>query len=233
MGWPLATFNAHGAFLKNTSTKRKSLLISLDVLLKLVCIWAVPNIFKQTASSRSMLCQSWRIFLNSRCQKRSCGLRLNSFFPHSYDGMGMPLMYRHSHRLDLLKLVCICAVPNNFTQVFSAGSNECKLTFGRENVWYHSRDGKPRISDTIENEQLPELFWKMKMADAKQPENRIAYACWPTNENSFATFLVDRNDYHCFNHDILEKPLQRFSHPDAIDAKISFWLIVYHHEECF
>ena len=124
VGWPLATFNAHGAFLKNTSTKRKSHLTSLHVLLKLVCICAVPNIFKHAASGRSMLCQSWRIFLNSRCQKWSCGLSLNSFFPQPYDGMGMSFIYRHSHRLDLLKLVCICAVPNNSTQVFSAGINE-------------------------------------------------------------------------------------------------------------
>ena len=65
------------------------------------------------------------------------------------------------------------------------------------------------------------------MVNAKQPENRTAYACKPTNENWFATFLVDRNDFHCFNHDIVEKRLKRFSNPDAINAKFSFWLIVY------
>ena len=66
------------------------------------------------------------------------------------------------------------------------------------------------------------------MVNATQTENRTAYACRPTNEDSLAAFLVDRNDYHFFNRDIVEngeKPLQLFSHPDAnhaIDATISF-----------
>ena len=43
------------------------------------------------------------------------------------------------------------------------------------------------------------------MVNATQTENRTAYACRPTNENSLAAFLVDRNDYHFFNRDFLEK----------------------------
>ena len=43
------------------------------------------------------------------------------------------------------------------------------------------------------------------MVNATQTENRTAYACRPTNEDSLAAFLVDRNDYHFFNRDILEK----------------------------
>ena len=72
------------------------------------------------------------------------------------------------------------------------------------------------------------------MVNATQTENRTAYACRPTNEDSLATFLVDRNDYHFFNRDIiiLEKSvaLATFFIPDAIDATNSFWLIVYHEE---
>ena len=44
------------------------------------------------------------------------------------------------------------------------------------------------------------------MVNATQTENRTAYACRPTNEDSIAAFLVDRNDYHFFNCDIVEKP---------------------------
>ena len=73
------------------------------------------------------------------------------------------------------------------------------------------------------------------MVHATQTENRIAYACRPTNEDSLATFLVDRNDDHFLNRDIiiLEKSvaLATFFIPDAIDATNSFWLIAYH-EEC-
>ena len=74
------------------------------------------------------------------------------------------------------------------------------------------------------------------MVHAEPPENRIVYAFRPTNEKQFATFLVDRNDYHFFNRDIVEneeKQLNLFSHPDAnhaIHATTSFWLIVYHEE---
>ena len=74
------------------------------------------------------------------------------------------------------------------------------------------------------------------MVHATQTENRTEYACRPTNKDSLATFLVDRNDDHFLNRDIiiLEKSvaLATFFIPDAIDATNSFWLIVYH-EECF
>ena len=43
------------------------------------------------------------------------------------------------------------------------------------------------------------------MVNATQTENRTEYACRPTNEDSLAAFLVDRNDYHFFNRDIFEK----------------------------
>ena len=43
------------------------------------------------------------------------------------------------------------------------------------------------------------------MVNATQTENRTEYACRPTNEDSLVTFLFDRNDYHFFNRDILEK----------------------------
>ena len=43
------------------------------------------------------------------------------------------------------------------------------------------------------------------MVNATQTENQTEYACRPTNEDSLAAFLVDRNDYHFFNRDILEK----------------------------
>ena len=58
------------------------------------------------------------------------------------------------------------------------------------------------------------------MVNATQTENRTEYACRPTNEDSLAAFLVDRNDYHFFYHDILEKnvALASFFFPDAIDA---------------
>ena len=70
------------------------------------------------------------------------------------------------------------------------------------------------------------------MVNATQTENRTEYACRPTNEDSLAAFLVDRNDYHFFNRDILEKnmALATFFIPDAIDATNSFWLITYHEE---
>ena len=42
--------------------------------------------------------------------------------------------------------------------------------------------------------QIAELLLEKKMVHAEQPENRAAYAFWPTNEKSLATFLVDRND---------------------------------------
>ena len=74
------------------------------------------------------------------------------------------------------------------------------------------------------------------MVNATQTENRTEFACRPTNEDSLATSLVDRNDDHFFNRDIiiLEKSvaLATFFIPDAIDATNSFWLIVYH-EECY
>ena len=66
-------------------------------------------------------------------------------------------------------------------------------------------------------------------------KNQTAYACWPTNENSLAAFLVDRNDYRFFNREILEKPSQLFSHSSAIDATNPFLVdrFIYHHLDCF
>ena len=64
------------------------------------------------------------------------------------------------------------------------------------------------------------------MVHAEQPENRTAYAFWPTNEYSIEAFLVERNDQRFFNRDIIGKPSQLFAHPDAINALVDLYLIV-------
>ena len=61
---------------------------------------------------------------------------------------------------------------------------------------------------------------KKKMVHAEQPENRAAYAFWPTNEKHRPTFLVDRNYYHFFGPIILDGNQSFFWHPNAIDETI-------------
>ena len=56
------------------------------------------------------------------------------------------------------------------------------------------------------------------MIHVEKPENRPTYVFCPTNKRPLATFLIDRNDEHFLDSDILEKPIPVFFHPDASHA---------------
>ena len=140
--------------------------------------------------------------------KTKLWVKFEFFFPS--------ILWRNGHAIHLpsfasFRLVEIglhlCCSKQFHTSFFSW--NWCKLTFGRENVWY-TRWQTENLRYHRKRAIEPELFWKMKMVDAKQPENRTAYALRPTNEKPFASFLVVRNDWAFFDHDIGEKPSQLF-----------------------
>ena len=74
------------------------------------------------------------------------------------------------------------------------------------------------------------------MVNATQTENRTAYAYRPTNEDSLAVFLVDLNDCHFFNRDILEKIeelSQLFSFQMQLMRRIQDMLVDCLPKECF
>ena len=86
-------------------------------------------------------------------------------------------------------------------------------------IWLKSYCWKVKYALRINREeQFPEVRLEKQMIHVEKLENRRAYAFWPTNEKPLATFLVDRNDEHFFDSDILEKQMAVFFHADANHA---------------
>ena len=61
---------------------------------------------------------------------------------------------------------------------------------------------------------------------AEQPENRTAYAFWPTNEKPFATFLLDPNVSRFFDQISLRSDGNFFYIQMQSKQVFNFWLIV-------